>query len=312
MIEVCNSCLEPKHDGECITPEDAVPHIETLDQAIEFSGKVMQDAMSRYDLKGMVGLFSGGNDSTLMVHLTRPFLTHAAHINTGIGIPETTQFVKDTCKILDLELIELITPPEVYEALVLNPGSLRQRPQRDSYEPGFPGPNAHGTAYFYLKQRRIRELRRMFVAPRSGKLVGFVTGIRQSESTRRMGRGITQPIKESDKDGGIVWINPVIAFTPTLMNQYRERFNVPRNPVADLLHRSGECLCGAFAKADELKEIELWYPEVGARIRGYERKLKEMGVPRCAWGGQGKISKMPPPGPLCHSCTIGDEHVHRD
>ena len=44
---------------------------------------------------------------------------------------------------------------------------------------------------------------------------------------------------------------------------------------------SGECLCGAFAHEGELGEIELWFPEVAARIKGIEQKVREAEFP---WG----------------------------
>ena len=68
--------------------------------------------------------------------------------------------------------------------------------------------------------------------------------------------------------------------------EYFAHYGVPRNPVVDLIHKSGECLCGAFAKPNELREIEYWYPEVGKRIRDLEAKVRAAGFPwGCPCGG---------------------------
>lgn len=64
-------------------------------------------------------------------------------------------------------------------------------------------------------------------------------------------------------------------------SEYMERHQIPRNPVKDLIHMSGECLCGAFAHKGELAEIELWYPDTAAEIRRIEARVREAGFP---WG----------------------------
>ena len=66
---------------------------------------------------------------------------------------------------------------------------------------------------------------------------------------------------------------------------------------------SGECLCGAFAKPDELEEIRLWFPEVAAQIDELQRDVRAAGhhPPFDTWGhGEGKPS---PSGAMCSSCA---------
>jgi hypothetical protein len=65
---------------------------------------------------------------------------------------------------------------------------------------------------------------------------------------------------------------------------------------------SGECLCGAFAKPGELKEIETWFPETGKRIRELERKVAAAGFP---WGWE----ESPPPwwGKVKHAEKAGQD-----
>jgi len=40
------------------------------------------------------------------------------------------------------------------------------------------------------------------------------------------------------------------------VNDFMADNNLKRNEVVDLIHKSGECLCGAFAKPGELKRLD--------------------------------------------------------
>lgn len=264
-----------------------------LEQAILQAKQIMDCAVQQYKPVATITLFSGGNDSTVTLHFSRPWITHAAHINTGIGIPSTTEYVRQVCKDWNVPLIELVTPPEVYRNVLF-------AKRADGQVEGFPGPMGHRVCYWHLKQQRLRELRRVFVHNSRKDRVLYVTGIRASESLRRMARGISVPIR---KDGSTVWVNPILHFDSYLVGKYRQIFNLPQCEAAGLLHRSGECLCGAFAKPEELKEIELWFPKTGAYIRNMERELREVGARHCEWGGGGARKTLPvPPGPLCVGC----------
>ncbi len=88
-----------------------------------------------------------------------------------------------------------------------------------------------------------------------------------------------------------------------------EFLSLRRSPVVDLIHKSGECLCGAFASKGELAELALWFPAVAAELRELEAEVQ----PRFGWGWEGR-----PPDkrarrrrsagqiemPLCHNCLI--------
>lgn len=230
-----------------------------------------------------IALFSGGHDSTAATHVSRGEVDCAAHIVTGTGIPATTTYVEERCADWGIPLVKLETPPEVYEQWVMR-------------GPGFPGPSAHQSVYYYLKQQRLRELRRRF-----GDVV-FVTGIRRSESDRRMRRKLAVPER---REGRITWRNPILDWTATDVSRYLADEGIPRNPVVDLLHRSGECLCGAFAKRAELVELRLWFPEVAERIDALEARARSAGLTNCYWGGQ-TASHIPTynPDQLCWTCEV--------
>lgn len=249
----------------------------------------------RYQLAGIAILYSGGNDSTVLAHLFRHMATHAIHANTGIGIEATRQFVRDTCRGWGLNLIEK-HPPVSYRELVI--------------ERGFPGPGQHWKMYQRLKERCLRQARNDIIQRKYSERVIFLAGRRAAESQRRTDRAKTGEIKPVEVENSTVRVSPLHNWTALDMNTYRKRFpDCPRNPVADHLHMSGECLCGAFAKAGELDEIAFWYPDVAADIHALEADVAAAGnapAERCKWGwGAGRDRAGAKSGPLCSSCAFG-------
>lgn len=253
------------------------------------------------ELAATAVLYSGGNDSTVLAHLFRNRADFAIHANTTIGIEQTRQFVRDTCRSWGLELREYYPPPgSTYEELVV--------------AHGFPGPGHHYKMYQRLKERCLMQARRQ-VIPRSEsrkKRIVFLAGRRRTESARRAS------VPEFERTGSIVWVSPLVNWTKTDLNTYREwAGDVPRNEVSDLIHMSGECLCGAFAHKDELNEIEMFFPDVAAGIRELEAKVRDAGHPekvcQWGWGANKKLSaKDMKAGPLCSSCVYraDEEHDH--
>lgn len=275
-----------------------------LDEAIE------QAARLGRSVAGIVILFSGGNDSTVLAHMFRDRATHVAHANTGIGIEQTRQFVRDTARSWGLPLLEKRPREgEGYRDLVLGRCLARTGPNtgKPVYAGGFPGPAMHWLMYQRLKERSLEKIRNEIVAASHKECVIFLAGRRRLESQRRKSRSKAQAIKPVERKGSIIWASPLHNWSALDMNAYRRKHpDVPRNEVADLLHMSGECLCGAFAEAGELDEIGDWFPEVAASIRALESEALAAGIPelKCRWGwGAGK-ERPSRTGPLCSSCDL--------
>jgi 3'-phosphoadenosine 5'-phosphosulfate sulfotransferase (PAPS reductase)/FAD synthetase len=241
-------------------------------------------------------LFSGGNDSTVLAHLFREHATHAIHANTGIGVEATRQFVRDTCAAWGLPLIEKHPPPgSTYRELVL--------------ADGFPGPAKHWKMYQRLKERALHGAKNELVRrPQSERMI-FLAGRRLSESARRTARDIP----EVERCKSIVWVSPLRNWTALDLNTYRMRFpDCPRNEVADMLHMSGECLCGAFASPGELDELSYWpiAADAVAGIRALEADAIAAGIPepRCHWGwGANRDRSQARSGPMCSSCEMAGQ-----
>lgn len=244
------------------------------------------------ELAAVFALFSGGNDSTILTHLFRHTVTHVVHANTGIGVEATRQYVRDTCADWKLPLLERHPPGGcTYRELVL--------------DRGFPGPGQHWKMYQRLKLRALEQAQREVVTHPWRQRVVFLAGRRRAESARRNARSIP----EYERRRSNIWVSPLVHWTSLDMNTYRLRFpDCPRNPVSDALHMSGECLCGSFAKRDELDEVGFWYPEVRAQVEALEREADAAGVPppRNRWGWGAYARERPSrSGPMCSSCDAG-------
>lgn len=233
-------------------------------------------------------LFSGGNDSTVLAHLMRNQATHAVHANTGIGIEETRQFVRDTCKEWELPLLEK-HPPTSYRELVI--------------ERGFPGPAMHFKMYQRLKERCLIQVRRDLVTNSRTQRVLFLAGRRRAESARRA------DIPLHEVQGSIIWASPIAMWTKPDMATYRLMMrNVPVNHASELIGMSGECLCGSFAKPGELEMIRSHFPEAAAQIDQLQQEVTKAGweAPLNSWGHTSRGAEPSQVGRMCTSCTMTD------
>lgn len=272
--------------------ETRVAHLVDQAQAILVAAIQKYVRADRRRLAAAVLLFSGGNDSTVLAHMFRSVASHAAHANTTIGIEQTREFVRQTCRDWQLPLIERMPPSETdhYSALV--------RAQ------GFPGPGHHFKMYQRLKERALEQIRRELVRNPYQERVVFLAGRRRSESPRRI------HVPASERRGSIVWVSPLVNWTKFDLSTYRILMgDVPVNEVSDLMHMSGECCCGSFAKDGEREELAFWFPDLISQIEELEREIADrddIPVHRRTWGWgastreSGKPSEL---GALCSSCS---------
>lgn len=297
----------PDTIGKTPAKTAAPPPARTLDEAIARSHDIIGEALDRYPIIARQALFSGGNDSSVLLHLAQRYLDSSpddavVHVNTGIGIEETRQHVRDVAAGWNLPLHEL-HPRDRYDDLVLGRVIARTGPnagQRQVWV-GFPGPPGHSVMYRRLKDEPLQRNRAAIVGKygRTRKVL-YLAGMRWGESQRRM-----RNAEEIDPQGGIIWCSPIVHWTNAQMTEYRTRHRLPRNEVSAHLHMSGECLCGAYAKPGELDEIEFFYPRTAYRIRSLETQVKQAGILACKWGqpAPGKPAKPGRiAGRLCSSC----------
>ena len=254
------------------------------------AARILDVAIRRHKPVKVFAMFSGGHDSVCAAHVAsqRPEFSGCVHINTGIGIERTREYVRRTCEDFGWPLLEYhaLDHGQDYDEIV--------------FKHGFPGPFAHTMMYNRLKERCIRSLTRDHKTKPSDRVM-LVTGVRRAESKRRM--ATTQTI---NRDGARLWVAPLVDWTGSTKNEYMREHDIPRNEVVDLLHMSGECLCGAFAHPNELEEIGMWFPEEYQRIKDLEARASERGVP-CVWGQAPPEDPMIDPQqqelPLCVACV---------
>jgi 3'-phosphoadenosine 5'-phosphosulfate sulfotransferase (PAPS reductase)/FAD synthetase len=259
---------------------------------------VLEHAYLFHRASGVWSMFSGGDDSLATAIVTSQALGFrgCVHLDTGIGIPETREFVQETCR------------AQGWPLLVYRAKDYGQDYERLAVEYGFPGPAAHWRMYVRLKERALRAFIREHKTHRRDRIV-LSTGARLTESERRMGH-----VQQVRREGVRVWANPIDTWTKSECHDLIAAAGIPRNPVVELLHMSGECLCGSFAKPNELNEIALWYPHVAARIRAIEEKVRFAHPRACMWGQAPKRERKRQPaqrnsagrkvGPLCQQCEL--------
>lgn len=267
-----------------------------------------------YQLAGVVGLCSGGNDSTVCCDIVRRMglLTHLAHANTGVGVEDTRQYVRDLATGWQVPLLERRAhrPQDSYESLVM--------------AHGFPGYGRHRIVQQKLKGHALELVRNELVAMPTRQRVVFVAGRRRTESQQR-----TQ-VPELERIGSVVWISPLVNFTKADLTTYRLRHpEVPRNEVADLLHMSAECLCGCYARPGEREEVGALYPrafdlvaDLEARLAGPEGDHLPPHVKTWGWSNDPAVVKPPRANrrrkakasamDLCDACETRGPHDHQE
>lgn len=275
-----------------VTPEEAGAlswddRVARMHRLLEVSGRLVERACEiaatdsgPREVAAVAALLSGGNDSTTMAYAMRPYLTHLVFGDTGTGLQVTKDFVRQVAADLGLPLLYVRAPrPEdSYAALV------RER--------GFPGPGMHAKMYQRLKERAFREARRRLVADGRKQRAVFVAGRRRTESKRRAN------VPEMERESSAMFVSPMVLWTKPDLNTYRKIHAVPVNPVYDMLHLSGECLCGSFAQEGERDWTFRCFPDDPAilELRALEAELADRGdIPaeRKIWGCGGQPARCP-------------------
>jgi 3'-phosphoadenosine 5'-phosphosulfate sulfotransferase (PAPS reductase)/FAD synthetase len=260
---------------------------------------IIADAWTEHAPTKAYVMFSGGKDSSVTLDYLwrnhRDKINGALHINTGIAVPETSAFARRFCDERGIAYHEYAVPSDTYESLV------------ERY--GFPGAMSHRFMYINLKQRAMEAFMRDFKTARYDR-IALLTGVRYSESIRRMGNS-----KPVSRVGSQVWVAPLIDFSNMEMHEYREQYSVQMSEASRTLHMSGDCLCGAYAQPGELAMVDLFHPDIAKRIRALQERVAEANVWRvkhdqppipATWGWEHNDPSQRPaeaPGPLCVGCV---------
>jgi len=281
-------------------------HQQGIEAKITASLKLLDSVVKEHKPIAVVGLLSGGDDSlpACAIAAMHSSFSGMLHINTGIGVEQTREHVRTLCKSQNWKLWEYkatentkangAPDPIYYEKLVMRFG--------------FPGAFGHGMMYNRLKERQMLRFERDLGASGRGKdkrRILYISGVRSQESARR--KKTTEILQVKSRK---IFLAIIHNWGREECGIAREYFGLPRNPVSERLGKSGECLCGAFARKGELSELAFWYPDVAKRIKNLEMDAAIAGH---TWGWEGQ----PPVKPrkpnvtkdliLCTSCLKNAE-----
>lgn len=271
----------------------------TSAQAIEVARATVERALEEYRPAVTWLLFSGGNDSLVLLDAMHTYADAVVHINTGVGIPDAHEFAREAASLYPLPYLEL-HPPIDYRTLVLTKWK------------GLPGPGMHNIVYQRLKERAIEALWAEHRTGRRGERWILLSGIRRAESPRRKLRKEAVERKKTR-----VFVKPLFDWTNEETRRYRLDHDLPVNPVAANLHMSGECLCGAMADQDDARgeraAIRFFYPEFDAWLSSIEEDARALGLPYPEWGVRRPDSPSDDDGgDLCTSCAFRQERLTLD
>jgi 3'-phosphoadenosine 5'-phosphosulfate sulfotransferase (PAPS reductase)/FAD synthetase len=279
----------------------AAPHPQEL--VNHEPDELIARARDEHDPVAVWCLFSGGNDSTVLAHRCRTHYDGLAYIDTGTAVPGVAKFVRDFALWLDKPL-RVLYARDAYRRLVLG-GTVRHNGTIERGI-GFPGPAMHGRTYERLKEQQIISFLRECKEGQSQRArVLFLSGVRRAESRRRAKR---EPITRLGRTSA-VFVNPLINWTDLDVRRYSRQHHLPESDAAALLHRSGECNCGAFASAtQERAMLKTLYPDFFQNIEALEAEAEAAGLRWCRWGGYDRDgnratdASRQAPGLLCESC----------
>ena len=281
-----------------------------IEEKIRIAVEEIDIAYKQHNPIMLVGAFSGGNDSLAACYVAslHPKFAGILHVNTGIGIEETRVFVRETCSERGWHLWEYKasentradgTPdPMIYEELVA--------------KHGFPGPGGHQLMYTRLKERQIRRFERDMGASARGKVkkrIMIVSGTRIVESGRR--KMNVNPECVQVIEGRRIWISAIRRWSKKDCRDCRQLAGLRENDVSKALHKSGECLCGAFAQPGELEATRFFYPKFGERIDQIAARAAANGK-HAIWGT--RPPKCPKKekiggGFMCQQCVLNFEEI---
>lgn len=245
--------------------------------ALQSSAETMRRVMAEYQPTHVVAMVSGGRDSALAYQVAKEVglpVNLILHGRTRTGIPETTQFVVDHYSDEEADFA-IADAGDAYERYVMRKGFFGK------------GRTAHNFAYRILKADPFRAaISRLIRQRRRGIRVMLINGARKSESGNRR---INLPITRMDK--GNLWVNICHDWRSDERDAYLAEREVPINPVAKALCRSGECMCGTMQTDAERVEAAAIYPKWGAWLDDLEREVKRKHG--WGWGDTGPAYRDP-------------------
>lgn len=126
---------------------------------------------------------------------------------------------------------------------------------------------------------------------------------------------MAEPIKA---DGPNIWVNLINEWTKVDCMDYLHENGAQRNPVTELIHRSGECMCGTMQSQEERKEAAFWFPYWGKWLEDLEKQVAAQGftwkwgerLPKSLSAAKAGQKYLPGFQPMCIGCTHKVEQLN--
>ena len=253
--------------------------ISTLTQKWDAAMKETFGVIAMYEIKKIVGMFSGGHDSLLSTYLVsqHPLFHGVVWADTSTGAGETRRYIRETCERNHWELFRGTVHPMRYEIQIL------------LY--GFPSPATHRQMYTELKAKSMSKAMTGITTQTHVKRsqVAQVTGLRAPESMRRQ-QFVKHYHEKRSKTGTLeeILINSIHDWDKRERDDMINHLGLPRNAYADKVGHSYECMCLANQVkgereyraliSPEYEEIEVMREEIVALFYALQQKKIDVGM----------------------------------
>lgn len=172
---------------------------------------------------------------------------------------------------------------------------------------GFPHAGQHNQVMRWLKSKALVAFALSQTKPK--ERIAFISGVRHKESSRREVNA--QIIGVSEDTPRIIWIAPVYYWTTEQAYAFVRKHEFELSESYTMLHISGDCLCGAFAKKEEAYLIKQFYPDTGKQIAEIEKVANREHKGLKHWGNGASMHVVQNQKELqsfaCGDCEMGHE-----
>jgi 3'-phosphoadenosine 5'-phosphosulfate sulfotransferase (PAPS reductase)/FAD synthetase len=241
---------------------------------IDKSKEIVERAIADHEPYAKVGLFSGGNDSLVLLEVLRELgieLDFVIHVHTGTGLPQTLDFVREHCSKYNGKYVEA-SAGTTYEDYVLRKGFFGK------------GVSAHSFAYHRLKSEHLEKaISKNIRKGVKGRKILLFNGVRVDESLNRKYNFGSNEITIENRRKNDVWVNVIHWWTTEQRDEYIAGNGIKRNPVSIELGRSGECMCGTMQGTLDRIAAKKFCPSWGKWLEDLENAVIENGFP-WKWG----------------------------
>lgn len=249
---------------------------------LDSSSEILKEAIALHKPYAKVLMFSGGGDSMAAYQVCKALgidIDFLMHINTRTGIEETTDFVRSFAESEGVRYIEA-DAGKAYEEYVLRKGFFGVGTGKKS---------AHTYAFHVVKKTAYEKaLSKHIRQHKRGRKIFLINGARMSESDNRAKNLGAVTVRCDRKKPNDFWVNCIHHWSKDECRTFCSEQNAPKNPVSDLLCRSGECFCGTTQGRAAREEASYWYPSWGRWIDSLEAKVQE----KFPWGWGEPIPKQ--------------------